>query len=272
MTTFERRYRLLNLLREQPGIRVPDIARQLAVSEGTIRNDLKALAGSGQLTRVWGGGIPAVEERGVSPAYTARARENQSAKKCIARIAARLVSDGDALLMDASTTVFHMAGFLQERKNLTVITNGVEVGRELARNSSNTVILLGGILRPDGTAITRPSNEHLLHDFHIKVAFMSSSGFSIENGLTEVDLNEAQFKRAMVAAAGKLVALIDSSKFGKVDLTSYARVERVGHIFTDCDLPVEWQARLEQAGIAFTLCGEALDSERVKQVEADTIV
>lgn len=269
MTTFERRYRLLNILREHPGIRVPDIARLLSVSEGTVRNDLNALADSGQLTRVWGGGIPVEEERGVSPAYTARARMNQSAKKCIARIASRLVSDGDSVLLDASTTVFHMASFLQGRENLTVVTNGIEVGRELARNPSNTVILLGGILRPDGTAITRPSSEHLLHDLHIKTAFISSSGFSIETGLTEVDLSEAQFKRSMVASAGRLVALIDSSKFGKVDLTPCARIEQINHIFTDCDLTAEWRTRLEKAGVEFTICSDVTETANIKYTIQD---
>jgi DeoR/GlpR family transcriptional regulator of sugar metabolism len=244
----------LNILREQPGIRVPDIAKQLLVSEGTIRNDMKALSSSGQLTRVWGGGIPAEEERTVSPAYTARARMNQGAKRCIARMAAQLVSDGDSLLLDASTTVFHMAYFLENKRNLTIITNGIEVGRELARNPSNTVVLFGGILRPDGTAIIRPSNERQISDLHIKTAFMSSSGFSIHVGLTEVDLNEAQFKRSMIGLAGKLVALIDSSKFGKVDLTSFARIDQVSHLFTDCSLPAEWVEKLNQTNTTFTVC------------------
>lgn len=269
MTTFERRYRLLSILREQPGIRVPDLARLLLVSEGTIRNDLNALEASGQLTRVWGGGIPAEEERGVSPAYSARARMNQAAKQAIARAAASLVQDGDSVLLDASTTVFHMANFLQDRHNLTVITNGIEVGRELASNSSNTVILLGGILRPDGTAITRPSNEHLLHDLHIKTAFMSSSGFSVRAGLTEVDLNEALFKRSMVASAGRLVALIDTSKFGKIDLTSCARIEQVSHIFTDARLSADWIEKLNQSGVPYTLCGETNDTGKNKPAEMD---
>jgi DeoR/GlpR family transcriptional regulator of sugar metabolism len=256
LTTFERRFRLLNILREQPGIRVPDLARLLSVSEGTIRNDLNALADSGQLMRVWGGGVPVAEKSGRSPAYTARTRMNQSAKQAIARQAARLVSDGDSVLLDASTTVFQLAGFLQERHNLTVVTNGIEVGRELAHNPSNTVMLLGGILRPDGTAITTPSSEHFLKDLHIKIAFVSSSGFSLEAGLTEVDFHETQFKRAMIASAGQLVALIDSSKFGRVDLTPCARIEQVCHIFTDDQLSVDWIEKLNVAGIAFTICSE----------------
>ena len=176
---------------------------------------------------------------------------NEGAKKAIARMAASLVKDGDSVLLDASTTVFHMADFLQERRNLTIITNGIDVGRELACNPSNTVMLLGGILRTDGTAITRPSSEQMLMDLHIKMAFMSSSGFSIEAGLTEVDLNEALFKRVMTASASQLVALIDSSKFGIVNLTSFARIEQVSQLFTDNLLSSEWVQKLKQAGVSF---------------------
>jgi DeoR/GlpR family transcriptional regulator of sugar metabolism len=258
LTTFERRFRLLTLLKDQPGIRVPDLARILEVSEGTIRNDMNALSESGQLTRVWGGAVPSANEDTISQAYTSRARMNQSAKQVIARAAAALVSDGDSILLDASTTIFHMAGFLKDRHNLTVVTNGIEVGRELAQNPSNVVMLLGGILRPDGTAITRPSNEQFLKEIHIKMAFVSASGFSLWDGLTEVDFHEAQFKRTMIAAAGRVIALIDSSKFGKVDLTPFASITVLSRIFTDNQLSPDWIAQMDQAGLVYSLCGEAI--------------
>jgi DeoR/GlpR family transcriptional regulator of sugar metabolism len=261
LTTFERRYRLLNLLREQPGVRVPDLARLLEVSEGTIRNDLNALEETGQLTRVWGGAVPVFGVDNPIPQYTARARMNEIPKQIIAKTAAELVQNGDSILLDASTTVYHMATFLQDHTNLTVVTNGIEVGRELARNPSNIVMLLGGILRTDGTAITRPSNELLLKDLHIKKAFVSASGFSIDAGLTEVDFHEAQFKRAMIASASMLVALVDSSKFGKVDLTPFAATAEISHLYTDAQLAPEWAARLEKEKVAYTVCaGEAENS------------
>lgn len=266
MTSFERRERLIHYLQEQPGIRVPDLARLLEVSEGTVRNDLRALAASGKLTRVWGGGVPLEAERGVSPNFAFRSRMNQALKRSIAQQAANLVNDGDPILLDASTTVFQMAAFLQERHQLTVVTNGIEVGRELVRDGSNTVILVGGILRQDGSAINRPLYDHLLRDIHIKTAFISSSGFSLEAGLTEVDLYEAQFKRAMVASAGRVVALIDSSKFGKVDLTSCAWIEQVSHIFTDDGLAMEWREKLARAGVAFTVCCETDEASLAKPV------
>jgi DeoR/GlpR family transcriptional regulator of sugar metabolism len=196
------------------------------------------------------------EERGVSPTFSIRARLNQASKQTIARLAAATVSDGDSILLDASTTVFQMAAFLLDRHRLTVVTNGIEVARELVRDPSNTVILVGGILRQDGSAINRPLYDHLLRDIHIKTAFISSSGFSLEAGLTEVDIYEAQFKRAMVASAGQVVALIDSSKFGIVDLTSCAWIDQVSHIYTDEGLTPDWREKLSQAGLAFTVCCE----------------
>lgn len=270
MTTFERRYRLLGLLREQPGIRVPDLARVLSVSEGTIRNDMNALEEAGQLTRVWGGAVPVYGESNRTSEYKSRSNMNLAAKQVVAKCAAEWIANGDSILLDASTTVLNMATFLRERTNLTVITNGIEVGRELARNPTNVVMLLGGILRPDGTAITRPSNEMLLKDLHIKKAFVSASGFAIEAGLTEVDFHEAQFKRAMIASAGMLVVLLDSSKFGKVDLTPFAATSDIHHIFTDDQISQDWIENLNQAGVSFTLCGSDLETGAERKTGVET--
>lgn len=112
--------------------------------------------------------------------------------------------------------MYCMAQFLQDCHNLTVVTNGIEGGRKLAQNSSNTVMLLDGVLRPDGTLVTDLVSEHFLKDLHIKTAFVSCAGFTPEAGLTELDVRDAQLKSQMIAAASSVVALIDSTKFGKM--------------------------------------------------------
>jgi DeoR/GlpR family transcriptional regulator of sugar metabolism len=153
LTTFERQQRLIEMIRQQPGIRVPELARLLGVSEGTIRNDLRSLSQAGRLKRVRGGAI--VDGHGLaaqSPAFTARARVSEEAKRRIARWAAELVEDGDTLLFDASTTVYYLAEFLKDRRNLTIVTNGIEIARSLAQTLPQ-VILLGGIMRADGTSV-----------------------------------------------------------------------------------------------------------------------
>ena len=256
MTTFERRQRLIDLMQRQPGIRVPQVAKFLSVSEGTIRNDLRALAAAGQITRVRGGAVVGGVLRGESPAFSARARTQAEAKRRIARWAADLIKDGDAIAFDASTTVYYLVEFLRDRRNLTVITNGVEMARALAHNPSNTVILLGGMMRTDGTSVTGPISERALSALHIKTAILSATGIAFEAGLYEVDINEAELKRKVMASADSVIALVDSSKFGKVDLTPFARLDQIAHLYTDDALAPHWIEQLQQQPVAFTVCAE----------------
>jgi DeoR/GlpR family transcriptional regulator of sugar metabolism len=246
----------MTILREQPGIRVPEVAELLEVSEGTIRNDLNSLAGSGQVTRVRGGGVLLDEQQGRSPIFSTRLMTHRLAKQAIARQAVSLVQDNDSMLLDSSTSSYYLACCLKTHRDLTIITNGIESARELAKNSSNTVIMLGGVLRVDGTAINVPLAEQILTEYHLKTAFLSCSGFTLEGGPTEVDIFEAQIKRKFIASSGRLVALIDSSKFGRADLTSFASLDQITHLFTDTSLDLAWVKKLKQAGVPFTLCDE----------------
>jgi ribose transport system substrate-binding protein len=256
VTIFERRHRLLEILRKEPGLRVPEMAQALDVSEGTIRNDLNALETDGMLERVRGGAVLTVDVPVRSLSFLSRLKQNAAAKEAIARRAAELVEDGDSILLDASTTVYFIARFLQNRRKLRVITNGIEIARLLAQNPTNTVILLGGVLNPDSTSITGLISERIVQDLHVKTAFVSCSGISTEAGLTEVHIAEAQLKEKALAAAKKVIALVDASKFGKVDLTSFARLEQVDHLFTDDRLSHDWVEHLKQTCQCFTVCGE----------------
>ncbi|MGD9375234.1 MAG: substrate-binding domain-containing protein [Anaerolineae bacterium] len=256
MTIFERRQRILGFLREQPGIRVPELASRLEVSEGTIRNDLRALEKAGELTRVRGGAIVAESRRFISPAFADRTQVNAQAKRRIARWAADMIEDGDSVLLDSSSTVFHIAEFLLDRSNLTIVTNGIEVAYALAENPTHTIILIGGVLRADRALTVGYLGEKILENLHIKTAFVSCSGFSIETGLTQVDIQEAQLKSRMIESAERVVALVDSTKFGKVDLTPLASVEQVSHILTDSNLASHHIDEVRQTCANLTVCGE----------------
>jgi ribose transport system substrate-binding protein len=257
MTTFERRQRILALLREQSGLKVTELAKLLGVSEGTIRNDLDALNKARQLTRVRGGAVPIDDYQIPAPTLPDRARVNATAKQRIARWAADMVEDGDSILLDASTTVFHMASFLQDRRNLTIFTNGIEVARALAKNPANTTILIGGAVRPNGASVAGLLGEKILAGLHINTAFVSCSGFSLEAGLTQIDIQEAQLKSGMIRCAKRVVALIDSSKFGQASLTPFASLEQISRIVTDNNVSFECIEELRRANISLTVCGEA---------------
>ena len=262
MTTYERRQSLLDILRDQPGLRVPELAKALDVSEGTVRNDLNALEEEGRLKRVHGGAVLNDQDEFQNNSFVRRYKQNIAAKTAIAREAAILVKDGDSILLDASSTVYYLARALSDRQDLRVVTNGFEVARELAENASNNVILIGGVVNNNSSSVTGLLSERIIEELHIEKAFLSCSGFSLERGMTEVLLAEAQIKRKVIESSQQLYALIDSSKFGKEDLTPFARYERITRLFTDSNLSPEWMARLEQAGMAFTICeGEVVPAK-----------
>jgi DeoR/GlpR family transcriptional regulator of sugar metabolism len=256
LTTYERRQSLLDILRKQPGLRVPELALTLDVSEGTVRNDLNALEEQGVLMRVHGGAVLNQQDQFQNISFVRRYQQNAAAKLAIAREAAVLVNDGDSVLMDASTTAYYFAKALSERKRLRVMTNGFEVARELAQNATNTVVLLGGVVNNESSSVTGLLSEHIIEELHIQKTFLSCSGFSLERGMTEVHLAEAQLKRKVIESSQELFALVDSTKFGKEDLTSFAHPGRIKRLFTDNHLSSEWAERLREAGIEFTICKE----------------
>lgn len=256
VTTYERRQSLLDTLRKQPGLRVPELAQALGVSEGTVRNDLNALEEAGQLKRVHGGAVLKDQDQFHDNAFGRRYKQNTTGKLAIAREAALLVTDGDSILLDASSTAFYLARALSGRNKLRVMTNGLEVARELAQNASNTVILIGGVVNIDSASVTGLFSEQIIAEMHIEKTFFSSSGFSLERGMTELQFEEAQLKRKAIESSKQVFALIDSSKFGKEDLTPFARPTQITHLFTDSGITAEWKARLQSANIPFTVCDE----------------
>ena len=256
MTTYERRQSLLALLKKQPGLRVPEIAQSLGVSDGTVRNDLNALEKEGHLTRVHGGAVLISRQELTSSTFNIRHQENADKKSCVGKHASSMVEDGDSILLDASSTAYYLALNLNKRSRLRVVTNGIEVARLLANNPSNTVILIGGVVNQDGSSVTGLLSEQIIADLHIQKAFISCSGFSVERGMTEVHLEEAQLKRKAIESVQQVIALVDSSKMGKEDLTPFARPSQITHLFTDIGITDEWKNRLQQVNIPFTLCGE----------------
>jgi DeoR/GlpR family transcriptional regulator of sugar metabolism len=258
VTTYGRRQFLIDILRKQPDLNVPELAIAMRVSEGTVRNDLNALEEQGLLTRVHGGAILNQQDQFQNGSFVKRYQQNSAAKLAIASTAVALVNDGDSILLDASSTAYYLAKALSDRQRLRVMTNGFEVARELANNTTNTVILVGGIVNNESSSVTGLLSEHIIEELHIQKAFLSCSGFSLERGMTEVHLAEAQLKRKVIESSQELFALVDSSKFGKEDLTSFARPEKITRLFTDQHLSPDWVIWLREAGIEYTICEEKI--------------
>ena len=260
MTIHERRQRVIQELKRVPGITIPQLSKLLDVSPGTIRNDIEALENEGLLRRVRGGAV-LTQNLDFSKSslsgnlyFQSRIQHNLLAKRNIAFHVSKYIQDGDSIFLDASSTVYHMNQFLLEKMNLRIVTNCLESARILSRNPTHTVMLVGGIVRTDAESVIGPWAEQFLHGLNTKYACVSCSGFTPETGMSEVDIFEAQFRLKAIQCAGLVFALVDSSKFGEVDLTPSIQASQITHLYTDADLSAEWRFRLQAASIPFTIC------------------
>ena len=236
----DRQQEIIKILRRDSSAKVSDLSKSLGVSQVTIRSDLDGLEEEGYIERVRGGAVLKDGYQILSPTLAERAKVNEPAKYRIARRAAEMVQDGDLILLDDSTTALYMVPHLRKRKNLTIVTNGVEtalaLGQEKSGETLHTAILLGGVLHNSGASVVGPIGEANLRNLRIKKAFLSCTGFSLELGMTHHDLQEAHIKRQMIASTEQVIALVDASKFGKTDLTPFASLENITHLVTDEDL------------------------------------
>lgn len=257
-SAYERHQAILELVQRSESVRVTDLAEQLQVSESTIRTDLETLDEQGYLVRVRGGAIAKAidSDNGAAPFLFQRAFKNASEKQAIARWAAGMVEDGDVIMLDASSTVLHIAPFLRDRRNLTVLTNGITVAQALAKEASNTVIILGGILRPNGNALTGEISKQLLQDYHVNTAFVSCSGFTVDQGFFETSLPEAQMKALMLQAAQRCVALLDSSKIGNMGLTAFSSLANVDYFVTDEFIERQFIDKIRMTNTHVIVCGD----------------
>jgi ribose transport system substrate-binding protein len=241
------------MLHSQGFCSVVALAEALNVSEVTIRTDLGVLEQDAKVSRIHGGAVLTNPPR--SQGFQSRTHVNEDKKRWIARHAADLVEDFDSIILDASTTAYHMAEYLAPRQGLTVFTNGVEVAYRLAENPSNQVVLTGGLLRLHTDSVGGQFGENLLGGVKVRKAFLSGTGWSAALELMDDDLFEVQIKKAMVSHAEAVIVLIDSTKFGKQGLASFADVGQVARIVTDDQIKDKDLNRLQQAGMSVMVCG-----------------
>jgi ribose transport system substrate-binding protein len=261
VTRFARRQSILRLLREQPGIKVTQMAELLDVSTGTIRNDLNALEEDQKLRRVLGGAVlvePTLEDYPGSDRLAVQSMivADGGPKKRIGRWAAETVHEGDAIFLDASTTVQHMIPYLEQFHSLTIVTIGLDTARMLSHHHAHNVILIGGRVAPGGHAVTGEMGLEILQNLHLRSAYVSGVGFSPKLGLMERNVEEARLKRAILAPIQHIVALVDSSKLDKVGAAPVAPANRLSRLYTDSNITPECLGALRAASVNLVVCGE----------------
>lgn len=243
----ERHQRILAIARAEGRVDVSALARDLDVTPETVRRDLTQLERHGLVRRVHGGAIP-VERLGFEPGIADREGLLAGEKERIAKAALAELPEGGAVILDAGTTTVRMAEMLPADRELTVVTHALPVALLLATRGNVTLHLVGGTVRGRTLAAVGDWARLSLADIHADVAFVGTNGITVEHGLTTPDLAEAAVKRALVAAARRVVVLTDHTKFGRVDFAHVAPLSAVDTVITDTGVEPELADEVEAAG------------------------
>lgn len=252
MLNEERRRHILEILNRDGRVLVVDLARQFRTSQVTIRKDLDALQAHGRIHRSHGGALPARDSALDDPTLREKEKLHRKEKLQIAAAAARMVREGQVVILDSGTTTTAIARALRKFQTLTVITNAVNIAAELS-GSSLEVILTGGTLRKNSFSLVGPIAEETLRRLNGDILFLGVDGFDVQHGLTTPNLLEAKVNRAMMDVAKLVVAVCDSSKFGRRTLSSIAPPSGVHYLITDRGIPKRDLAALKKSGVQVTL-------------------
>jgi DeoR/GlpR family transcriptional regulator of sugar metabolism len=184
------------------------------------------------------------------------AQEIDMLKRSIAQTAARMVNEGDTIILDAGATTTYLASALEGRKGITVITNSLPVLSELAGEKGMTLISSGGVVRPESRSLTGPEAEMTFQKLRVDKAFIGATGISLDFGLSNTNIAEASIKRAMLDAAREIVLLADHTKIGIESLVRIASVKNVHKLVTDVGISPHDRLELTQRGIEVIIARE----------------
>ena len=226
----DRLERIRSRLRSDGRVRVDRLAGQLRVSEMTIRRDLDVLAELGEAQRVRGGAVAAGPQPFVER-YGRRAR----AKQRIAAKLRELVADGDAIGIDASSTVRRLVDLLADTRGVTVITNGPDSFDALHRRDGVSALITGGRFDARTGSLVGPLATRAARDMLLHRVFLSAAGIDPIHGTTEATLEEAEVKLAFADVAQQVVVAVDSSKLGRREPARCIPIGRLDVLVTDLD-------------------------------------
>jgi len=254
--TSQRRLQISELVRQHGSVQVAALARRFGVSMQTVRKDLRYLAERGVMARAYGGAIDSsVVGMGMpqaEPHYEAKRTANLEQKRRIGQRAAALVKPGATIAIDSGTTAIQLAEALPNIE-VTVVTNDFGVLSALAPKNNISIVMLGGELRRKNMAFYGGLTVEAIDALHVDMLFLGVDGFDLERGVTTHYEPEALLNRRMVEAARVVVAITDSSKFGRICLHRIIAASELDILLTDTDAPEDIRQASQQLGFQLLL-------------------
>ncbi|NLJ70724.1 MAG: DeoR/GlpR transcriptional regulator [Clostridiaceae bacterium] len=228
----ERRQQIIQKLKLDGNVRVSDLSEMLSTSEVTIRSDLAELENSGILQRVHGGAIQTVRNYYALNA-SERLEERKNEKLQMAALVAKLVRDGDNIIMNSGSTCYYIALELRQKKNLRVITNSIQVSEIFAEDRDIEVILLGGLLNYQYMFTYGDDTANQLNKYQVDKTILSADGIDIKNGITTYHHEVADLCNQMLTRASLAIVAADHSKIGHTAFSQVSDLQAIDYLVTD---------------------------------------
>jgi len=252
MLAEERRNEILAAIQRDGRALVTELSHTFGTSSLTIRKDLDLLERRGLVQRTHGGALPVNSNAMADPALGEKEKQHHKEKLRIAAAAAGMVKKGQCIILDSGSTTTAIARALRGFDGLTVVTNAVNIAAELA-GSKVEVLLTGGTLRKNSFSLVGPHTEEFLRGIYADTLFLGVDGFDTAAGLSTPNVLEATVNRAMLKSAHRVVAVCDSSKFGRRSLALIAPVSSINCVITDKALNTSTVEALRSSGVEVLL-------------------
>lgn len=245
MLAIERRNAILERLQTEKKVVVGDLSVEFDVTEETIRRDLEKLESEGLAKKTYGGAV-LNESLNTDLPYTVRKKSNVSGKQKIGEILGNMISDGDHIILDASSTALFVAKNIKNRKNLTVITNSIEIMIELSDRKGWKILSTGGSMKDGSLSLVGYQTIRMINSYNVDMAIFSVKGIDINHGMTDSNESDAQVKMAILGAGKRKILAVDSSKFEKTSFAKVGDFNEIDMVVTDQKPSDEWMKKFEQ--------------------------
>lgn len=239
---------VLHLLERRDYVPVAELSEAFDVSAVTVRSDLSALARQGLVARIRGG-VRALQQGQSEAGFHLRLRLEVDAKRAIAKRAAEMVGEGEAVALDASTTAYYVALELRAKRELVVVTNGLLVATALADAPGITVLVTGGLLRLSAMSVVGDLGTDVLRTTRITKGFLGARGLSLSRGLMDLNPDEVRIKQEMALACEQVYGVFDGTKWHRSALLAFARPDDLAGIITDSSAPADQVEAWRSAGV-----------------------
>jgi DeoR/GlpR family transcriptional regulator of sugar metabolism len=242
---------IIDQLQAAEQVSVAELATAIGTSEMTVRRDLDLLAANGVLRRVHGGAVLASP----SGVFASRAIAVTATKRAIAAATVGLIQDGETVLLDSGTTALEVARLLHDRA-VTVMPLSLHAIHELVDAPKVRLLLPGGEPRPGELSLIGPLTLASMRALRFDVAVLSPCAFSLNDGLTAFDLDDAEIKQQALTVASRVIVMADGTKWGKAALAHVCPADRPDVVVTDPSAPEDQRAALAQRGVHMHVAGE----------------